>query len=63
MPLSLLGAALVWSGWGSDVDLLHTPCVVITALPPAVANAELAIESSEDGVTATTRTHRSDQSG
>jgi hypothetical protein len=51
-PLSLLGAALVWSGWGSDVDLLHTPCVVIKAAPPAVANAELAIEPSEDGVTA-----------
>jgi len=54
-PLSLLGAALVWSGWGSDVDLLHTPCIVIKAAPSTVANAELALEPSGDGVTATHR--------
>jgi len=30
-PLSLLGAALLWSGWSSDAGLLHTPCLVIKA--------------------------------
>jgi hypothetical protein len=39
-PLSLLGAALVWSGWASNVELLHEACVVIKAAPPAAANAE-----------------------
>jgi hypothetical protein len=34
-PLSLLGAALVWSGWSEDGDLLHAPCLVIKATPPA----------------------------
>jgi len=34
-PLSLLGAALLWSGWSSDADLLHTPCLVIRAAPPS----------------------------
>jgi hypothetical protein len=29
-PLSL-GAALLWSGWSSDADLLHAPCLVIKA--------------------------------
>jgi len=33
-PLSLLGAALVWSGWSDDGDLLHAPCLVIKATPP-----------------------------
>ena len=30
-PLSLIGAALLWSGWSSDADLLHTPCLVVKA--------------------------------
>lgn len=30
-PLSLLGGALLWSGWSSDADLLHTPCLVVKA--------------------------------
>ncbi len=34
-PLSLLGAALVWSGWSDDGDLLHAPCLVIKATPAA----------------------------
>ncbi len=33
-PLSLVGAALVWSGWSNDVDLLHTPCLVIKPAAP-----------------------------
>jgi uracil-DNA glycosylase len=39
-PLSLLGAALIWSGWSADSDLLHAPCLVIRATPPAAAEAE-----------------------
>jgi hypothetical protein len=39
------GSALIWSGWRDDVDLLHTPCVVIKAGPKEEAsNAELAVE-------------------
>jgi hypothetical protein len=38
-PLSLLGAGLLWSGWKDDIDLLHAPCLVIKASPPAVAQA------------------------
>jgi hypothetical protein len=41
-PLSLLGAALLWSGWSSDAGLLHRPCLVIKAAPPAPEHAELA---------------------
>jgi hypothetical protein len=32
-PLSLLGAAMLWSGWGENIDLLHKPCLVIKAHP------------------------------
>lgn len=39
-PLSLLGAALLWSGWSDDVGLLHAPCLVIKAARPATADAE-----------------------
>lgn len=42
-PLSLLGTALVWSGWSTDLALLHAPCLVIKAAPPAAAEAEAAI--------------------
>jgi Uracil DNA glycosylase superfamily len=38
-PLSLLGAALLWSGWTRDLELLRTPCLVIKAAAPA-AEAE-----------------------
>ena len=38
-PLSLLGAALLWSGWADDVALLHAPCLVIKAAPPAAVSA------------------------
>jgi hypothetical protein len=30
-PLSLLGAAMLWSGWSENIDLLHKPCLVIKA--------------------------------
>ena len=30
-PLSLLGAAMLWSGWSTDQDLLHSDCLVIKA--------------------------------
>ncbi|MDE2805351.1 MAG: hypothetical protein OXN18_09435 [Gemmatimonadota bacterium] len=28
---SLIGAALLWAGWSTDVQLLRTPCIVIRA--------------------------------
>ena len=28
---SLVGAALLWAGWSTDIRLLHTPCLVIQA--------------------------------
>ena len=28
---SLIGAALLWAGWSTDIRLLHTPCLVIHA--------------------------------
>jgi hypothetical protein len=31
-PLSLIGAALVWSGWSDDVELLRRKCLVVKAL-------------------------------
>lgn len=34
-PLSLVSAALLWSGWSRDFALLHKPCVVIKAAVPA----------------------------
>ncbi|MGE5434467.1 MAG: hypothetical protein ACM3S3_06740, partial [Candidatus Doudnabacteria bacterium] len=34
-PLSLLAAALLWSGWSEDVDLLRSSCLVIKAAPSA----------------------------
>jgi len=33
-PLSLLGAALLWSGWSDNSELLHAPCLVVKATPP-----------------------------
>lgn len=38
-PLSLLGAALIWSGWIDDLDLLHRPCLVIKTAPPDGTNS------------------------
>jgi hypothetical protein len=35
-PLSLLGAALVWSGWSDDPELLRAVCLVIKASPQGV---------------------------
>lgn len=37
-PLSLIGAALLWSGWSSEQDLLHKPCLVIRAAAPEVVS-------------------------
>jgi uracil-DNA glycosylase len=39
-PLSILGAALLWSGSSDDVDVLRKPCLVIKAkAPPATDGA------------------------
>jgi hypothetical protein len=46
-PLSLLGAALVWSGWSSDSDLLRTPCLVIKAAPPP--DARIRVPAARSG--------------
>jgi len=34
-PMSLIGAALLWSGWSQQTALLHQPCLVIKASVPA----------------------------
>jgi hypothetical protein len=36
-PLSLIGTALLWSGWSTDAAVLHAPCLVIKAALPAPA--------------------------
>lgn len=33
-PLSLIGLAAVWAGWTQDIELLHTPCLVVKAAVP-----------------------------
>ena len=33
-PLSLVGAALLWSGWSEDLELVRAACLVIKASPP-----------------------------
>ena len=38
-PLSLLGAALLWSGWSDDTSLLAMPCLVIKAQAAAALAA------------------------
>lgn len=40
-PISLLGTAMMWSGWTTDLDALHTPCLAIKASPPHVASHDL----------------------
>jgi hypothetical protein len=45
-PLSLLGAALVWSGWSDDSELLRGPCLVIKAAPPAALRVEFADDTA-----------------
>jgi hypothetical protein len=60
-PLSLLGAALLWSGWSDNANLLHTPCLVIRAAPPAAKRAELTGAGNEAAAldpTSTPRAHR-----
>jgi hypothetical protein len=37
-PMSLLGAAMLWSGWATALETLHTPCLVIKPSPPSPAN-------------------------
>lgn len=39
-PLSLVGAALMWSGWETDHAVLHTPCLVIKSEPAAPPDAQ-----------------------
>lgn len=34
-PLSVVGAAMLWSGLSDDVALLHRPCLVVKAAAPA----------------------------
>jgi hypothetical protein len=46
-PLSLLGAALLWSGWSSDPALLQTPCLVIKAMPRLIAEGGHAIGTAD----------------
>ena len=46
-PLSLLGAALLWSGWSSDGDLLRMPCLVVKAAAPPGAGGGLAAAQGE----------------
>ena len=41
-PLSLIGSALLWSGWSQDLTLLHEPCLVIKAGPPVDAERPVA---------------------
>lgn len=39
--LSLLGAAMLWSGWSDELELLHTSCLVLRApVPNAIEAAE-----------------------
>ena len=45
-PLSLLAAALLWSGWNDERELLHAPCLVIKAAPPAAVAAEASAGAS-----------------
>ena len=52
-PLSLLGAALLWSNWSDDIALLHAPCLVIKA---AARTASPVGEAS--GPTQAPRAHR-----
>lgn len=33
-PLSMIGAAALWSGWASDSDVLHEPALVLKPLMP-----------------------------
>jgi hypothetical protein len=35
LPLSLVGAAALWSGWSRDATLLHAPCLVLRAAAPS----------------------------
>jgi hypothetical protein len=57
-PLSLLGTALVWSGWSDDVELLRAPCLVIKASPPAAAEAMRFKMKAATGPADPTRTPR-----
>ena len=47
-PLSLLGTALLWSGWSNDAEVLHVPCLVIKAALPAAPKAEVAATAGAD---------------
>jgi alkylated DNA nucleotide flippase Atl1 len=47
-PLSLVGAALLWSGWSREVALLHQPCLVIKASAPVAVGH--VVEKSDEAV-------------
>jgi hypothetical protein len=57
-PLSLLGAALLWSGWSDDIALLHAPCLVIKATPPNAVEDEVAGGELRADPTTAPRAHR-----
>jgi hypothetical protein len=59
-PLSLLGAALLWSGWSDDVELLRASCLVIKAAPPPVLAAETSGDVADP--TIAPRAHREQRS-
>jgi hypothetical protein len=40
-PLSLLGSALLWSGWSHGLELVRAPCLVIKAVGPRSLQADL----------------------
>ena len=41
-PLSLIGSALLWSGWSKELAMLHKPCLVIKASAPAAVSHAVA---------------------
>ncbi len=49
-PFSLIGAALVWSGWSQETVLLHQPCLVIKASAPVAVGQ--VVEKADEAVVA-----------
>lgn len=44
-PLSLVGVALLWGGWSTDLSLLHSVCVVIKPPPPPITLTDVVSDS------------------
>lgn len=57
-PLSLLSAALLWSGWADNVELLHAPCLVVKAAEPAATEAAASSSGVGADPSSTPRAHR-----